>query len=172
MSLFTAAELAAARGPLVEVHLGPDGYPNGATGAALLPAPSARVWALLSDVDGYVGRLPMIHRIKREGDRLTVQLRFRVSLFSAGFEFTVDAVRDEGRRVELRWVSGEPQKLHIVLELEPAPDDKTVLRATVGFDILSLGWLVKYFLKHHPEIRFGVFAGTAIALLDGMRRAI
>lgn len=27
---------------------------------------------------------------------------------------------------------------------------------------MSLGWLVKAFLKHHPEIRFGVFPATAL----------
>jgi hypothetical protein len=41
----------------------------------------------------------------------------------------------------------------------------------IGFDIESLGWLVKLFLKHHPEIQFGVFSGCALALLESMRTA-
>ena len=42
----------------------------------------------------------------------------------------------------------------------------TILYVSCFFDILSLGWLVRFVLKHHPEIRDGVFAGTALVLLD------
>jgi hypothetical protein len=39
------------------------------------------------------------------------------------------------------------------------------------FDLESLGWLVKYFLRHHPEIQFGIFPGVALVLVDSLRRA-
>jgi hypothetical protein len=40
-----------------------------------------------------------------------------------------------------------------------------------GFDVQSLGWLVKYFLKHHSEIQHGIFPGITLVLLDSIRRA-
>ena len=41
-----------------------------------------------------------------------------------------------------------------------------------SFEVESLGWLVKYFLKHHPEIRHGIFPGVALVLHDSLRRAV
>ena len=32
-------------------------------------------------------------------------------------------------------------------------------------------WLVKYFLRHHPEIQHGIFPGITLVLLDSIRRA-
>ena len=40
------------------------------------------------------------------------------------------------------------------------------------FDLMSLGWLAKYFLRHHPEIQFGIFPGVALVLVDSLRRAL
>jgi hypothetical protein len=167
--VFSAFELAAGE-PLIRLHLGPDGVPAGATAGLLIAAPIERVWAVISDVDGYAGLIPMIHRIHREGDRVTVKLKFRISLFSVGFEFTADAVREEGRSLELRHVSGEPRALRLRFVLEPTPDGRTVLNAGIWFDMFSLGWLVKFFLKHHPEIQYGVFPGSAVVMVDSIRR--
>ena len=47
-----------------------------------------------------------------------------------------------------------------------------MLRSTAAFDAMSLGWLAKYFLEHHPEIQFGVMPGVAIGLLASMRLAL
>ena len=114
----------------------------------------------------------MIHRIKRDGDRVTVQLKFKVAFFSVGFEFVADATRDEGRRLELRWVSGEPRAIRLGFEIAPGADpSECVLHVDGSFDVHSLGWLAKYFLKHHPEIEFGIYPGVVLALLDSMRRA-
>jgi putative heme iron utilization protein len=54
------------------------------------------------DVDGFPGRVPMIHRVRLDGDRATVQLMFKLSLFSVGFESVVDVRGEERRAVELR----------------------------------------------------------------------
>lgn len=37
---------------------------------------------------------------------------------------------------------------------------------------MSLGWLAKYFLRHRPEIQFGVMPGVAVGLLESIRRAL
>ena len=156
--------------PTVEVELDSAHQPVAATATQIIAAPRDRVWRALDDVEAYPGLVPMLHKVKRVGDRVTVSLRFRISLFTTGFEFTADAIRDEGKTLELRWVAGEPRALNLRFDLEEVAGGCKV-RARVSFDVDSLGWLTRYFLKHHPEIRFGIFPGTACALLDSFRRA-
>jgi ribosome-associated toxin RatA of RatAB toxin-antitoxin module len=137
----------------------------------LIRAPRAKVWDVITDVERYAGRVPMLHKVRRDRDWVHVQLKLRVALFSVGFAFTAEVVREEGRSLELRWVDGEPRNLKLRFDLDDAPDGQTRVRAHIGFDVGSLGWLVKYFLRHHPEIQFGIFPGSALALVDSMRRA-
>jgi hypothetical protein len=44
--------------------------------------------------------------------------------------------------------------------------------ADAGFDVQSLGWLVTYFLKNHPEIQQGIFPRVTPNLLEALRRAM
>lgn len=158
--------------PLIQVHIGADGGPVGATAARYVAASPARTWAVISDVGSYGGRVPMMEHVRLDGRFVTAQLRFGVSLFSTKFSFKVERTVDEGRTVDLHWVEGEPRDLHIRLEVLPveAPG-ACILRVDIGFDIFSLGWLAKFFLKNHPEIRFGVFPGSALTLVETMRAA-
>jgi len=168
---FSAEAVLAANGPLVHVRLGADGLPRGAVAAARVAAPPRALWRVIEDVGGYPQRVPMIHRVHKDGDRVTVSLRFKVSLFSTGFEFVADVERESERRLDLVGVSGEPRGLRLGFVLEPLADGaETLMESHAEFDIHSLGWLVKYFLKHHPEIQFGIFPGVALSLLDSMRR--
>lgn len=154
------------------VQRGPDGLPAGAIGTMLIAAPVARVWEVVRDVGRYAQRVPMVHRASRNGDRVSMQLKFKLAIFSAKFGFTADLKAEEQRWLELQYVSGEPAEIRLRFELEPAEGDRaTLTRAHVSFDIQSLGWLVKYFLRHHPEIQYGVFPGTTLVLLDSIRKA-
>ena len=73
--------------------------------------------------------------------------------------------------LELSHVEGEPRDLVLRFDVLPVEDPaQSVLVAGIGFDISSLGWLVKFFLKHHPEIQYGVFPGSALTLVDTLRR--
>jgi hypothetical protein len=114
----------------------------------------------------------MIHKVKREADRAHVFLRFKLALFSVGFDF-VAAVKTEGqRRLELVGLSGEPRDIRLAFELWPHDGGKaTILSGSGGFEMQSLGFLVKYFLRHHPEIELGIFPGVALGLIDAVRRA-
>ena len=164
--------MSAMKGPIVHVRLSPDGRPAGASAETRIARPVARVWSVIADLDGYPGRVPMIDRVKRDGDRVTVHLKFKVALFSVGFTFTADATYEPERWLELRWVSGEPRGILLRFELEPADDGRAcIVRGDGEFDAMSLGWLTKYFLKHHPEIEYGIFPGVALALIDSMRKA-
>lgn len=99
-------------------------------------------------VDRFSERIPMIHKVRLDGSRAHVDLKFELSLFSVGFHF------------ELRYVSGEPRGIVLRFDLEELDDG-----------VMSLGWLAKYFLEHHPEIQFGVVPGVAVGLLESMRNA-
>lgn len=167
---FPAALIEASPEPLIQVHLGADGGPVGSTAVRRVGVSPARMWAIISDVGSYGGRVPMMDQVRMDGRFVTAQLRFGVSLFSTKFSFKVERVMDEGRSVELRWVEGEPRDLHIRLGITPASTpDACLLRVDISFDIFSLGWLAKFFLKNHPEIRYGVFPGAALTLVETMR---
>jgi len=168
---FTTEEVEAADGPLLCVRRGADGRPSGATAALPVQASVSNLWSIVSDLDAYADRVPMMDKIEREGDRVTVRLRFRVAIVSVTFSFTALATTEAEKSLELRYVSGEPANLNLRFQLAPGSEGVTVLYSTIGFDIESLGWLVKYFLRHHPEIRYGVFTGSAFALADKMREA-
>ena len=158
---------------LLRVAVDSRGIPIGATGAMLLPAPPERVWGLVRDIAHYKDYVPMIDESRRDGDHVSVGLRFKVALFSARFAFTARVVEEPGRVLELRYLTGEPRDIHIRFELEPQSDGKeTQLTVAVRFDMQSLGWLVKYFLRHHPEIQFGVLSGSALTLLQAVRSAL
>ena len=158
--------------PLVQVHVAPDHRPIGASAVARIERPVARVWQVVSEVDRYAERVPMVHKVRRQGARVEVDLKFKVALFSAGFQVTADVSMEAEKWLELRWVSGEPREIRLRFELSPLDDGKaTLIRANGAFDAMSLGWLVKFFLKHHPEIQHGIFPGTTLVLLDAMRRA-
>jgi carbon monoxide dehydrogenase subunit G len=161
------------RAPLVQLILDPAGNPAGASAVARVDAPVERVWAIVEDVDRYAERVPMVSRTRRTGDRVIVDLKFKVALFTAGFQFIADIVKDAAARTfELRWVEGEPKNIRLRFEMSPLDDGRaTLIRVTGEYEVMSLGWLVKYFLKNHPEIQHGVFPGTTLVLLDAMRRA-
>jgi carbon monoxide dehydrogenase subunit G len=155
---------------MVRTRLGDDGLPVAADCEGVVAAPPAKVWAVIEDVDRFAGRVPMIAGIKQRGAEVDVDLKFRVTLFSVHFRFVARAEIEPGRRLVLVGISGEPKQIRLSLESEPSGAG-TLLRTHASFDLHSLGWVVKYFLKHHPEIQCGVFPGVAIALHTFLARA-
>lgn len=154
----------------LRVQHGPDGRPVSAIATTRIARPLAKVWATIIEVEKFPGRVPMIHKAQRTGDRVVVDLKFKVSLLSVGFQFTVDAKYEESKWLELAWVAGEPKELRLRFDLEP-DGDGCLLHTAAQFDTQSLGFLAKYFLKHHPEIEYGIFPGVAMSLGDSMKRA-
>jgi carbon monoxide dehydrogenase subunit G len=144
--------------------------PFGARATAHILAPPERVWQLLTSFDRYPEKVPMIHAAHVEGDVVTLALRFRMGIFSTTFEFRARIERDEGRRLVLRWIEGLPRELFVGFDLVPDAGG-TRLTCELAYDIRSLGWVVKYFLKHHPEMALGSYAGTALVLVDAVRKA-
>ena len=159
--------------PLVRVVTGPGGHTTSAAAIGRIEASPARVWKVLTEVDRYAERVPLIDKVKIRGDVVDFGLRFRVSFFSVGFSFETSLREIEGRRLTLSYRSGEPKDIVIDYLVEPIAEapGSTALAVHIGFDVDSIGWLARYFLKHHPEIKHGVHAGCALALFDSMRRA-
>lgn len=166
---FPTDAIRAAPGPLVAVRRDPNGRPLAAVAAQLINAPVGKVWEAVSDVKRYPGRVPMLEKVDLTGDRVVVKLRFGMSLFSVGFSFTAAVSKVDGKTIELNHVSGEPDRLVLRYDLEPVEADMTQVHAGITFEPDSLGWLAKYFLRHHPEIRYGIFPGCAVALVESMR---
>lgn len=161
------------RSVAVIVDIDEAGLPKAARAEARFERPIADVWKVIDDVDRYADRVPMMHKVRRSGDRATVDLKFKISLFSVGFQFVVDIEKKHQEFLELRYVSGEPKGIKLRFDLESVDDGKAcVVRSTGAFDAMSLGWLAKYFLRHHPEIQFGVMPGVAVGLLEAMRAAV
>jgi ribosome-associated toxin RatA of RatAB toxin-antitoxin module len=161
-------------GPLVRVSFGPKGLPVAATAGQIVNASPERVYEILTDIEKYAERVPLIQRVKLKGDLAEFALRFKVAFFGVGFSFTSKVETLENQRVTLAYREGEPANIHIQYDIAPlaGEDERSVLFVRIGFDVDSLGWLVKFFLKHHPEIQFGIFPGCALALLESMRLAL
>ena len=213
--------------PTLQVHMGPDGLPCGAVATGFVERPAEQLWAVILDVDRFPVRIPMIDRVRRDPrtdrERVSVDLRFKVTVVSVGYGFVADVVKTETvaatppgwrptdpceapsarlptatppgwrptdpceapsarlienapeptRTLELKWVSGEPRNIHLRFHVVPSADGQTcTLTTQAAFDVRSLGWLAKYFLKHHPEIQYGIFPGVALALFDSIRRVV
>ncbi len=158
--------------PLITVRLDADGKPRGAAATDVIAHPPELVWSALRDVELYAKHLPMVHRVRQSGDDVTFHLRFKIGFFSVGFEFSARVTRDEGRGLQLVWIDGEPKDILLRFTLSPAEGGRACTVEGDGeFDLTSLGWLAKYFLRHHPEIQFGIFPGVALVLVDSLRRA-
>ena len=162
------------RSATVSIRFAENGSPVGATAVARIDRAASDVWPVLVEIERFAGRLPMIHRASRRGDEIVLDLRFKVGLiFSVGFQFVARIVQGPGHRLELRWISGEPRDVLLRFELTALDGEGACLVESEGaFDVMSLGWLAKYFLKHHPEIQFGIFPGVALVLIDSLRRAV
>lgn len=163
---------AAAQKASIEVDVGADGTPASATATTRVGAPAARLWSVIADVDRYPSFVPMLASVKRDGAKVTVHLKVRIAIITAGFHFDASVQMEEGRWLELRGTAGEPRDIRMRFELEEAADGgSTLLHTTMSFDPYSLGWMTKYLLKHHPEIRYGLFPGCAYGLADSMKQA-
>jgi ribosome-associated toxin RatA of RatAB toxin-antitoxin module len=157
---------------VVKVRLAPDGKPLGAAAVARIEHPVSVVWAAIADIERYARHLPMVHRARRQGDDVTFDLRFKIGFFSVGFSFSAHATYEKERWLELRYLSGEPKDIRLRFELTPSDDGKAcTVEGDGAFDMMSLGWLAKYFLRHHPEIQFGILPGVALVLVDSLRKA-
>jgi len=168
---FSVSTVAESHEALLAIESASDGHPIAATAAQVVNVSPARLWEIVSDPVRFTKRLPMIDRVSIDGDRVKLELRFKVALFSFGFRVDCISKKEEGKSLELVYGSGEPRNTPIRFDIEPIENGtKSVLFAHNGFDIFSLGWLVKTFLKHHPEIRYGVYPGSALSLLDAVKR--
>jgi ribosome-associated toxin RatA of RatAB toxin-antitoxin module len=160
-------------GPVVQVYLGRGERPVGATATARVAAPLGRVWTVLSDVERFSRLMPMVSGVRRRGEDLAFDLKFKVGFFSAGFEFVARITLVKEKEVAIRWVSGEPRDLLLRFTMAPLEEDGAcTVDIEATFELESLGWLVKFFLKNHPEIRHGIFPGVALVLHDSLRRAL
>ena len=159
-------------GPVVRVTVARDGRPIRAAATARIEASASRVWSTIYDIERFANYLPMVNHARRRGDSVTFDLKFRIGFFSVGFEFTANATYETDKWLDLAWTAGEPRDIRLRFQLTPIDGDKACLvETTAEFDVQSLGWLVKYFLKHHSEIQHGIFPGITLVLLDSIRRA-
>jgi hypothetical protein len=166
-----------ARNPVVELLRSPVGISSGARAFARVDAPVASVLAAFDRIEkegsfsAFVKHIPMVRELKRDGDRFRIELQFRVSVLSVRFGGTTRLVRESESAVRFDYIDGEPVGLSLRFAAH-ALEDKALLQIDVAFDIDSLGWLAKHFLRHHPEIRDGAHTGTAVAIVEALRRAV
>jgi ribosome-associated toxin RatA of RatAB toxin-antitoxin module len=167
---------ALAEGPLVRLFNRADGKPRAASGLVLVQAPPERVWECIRDMRSLQRFIEMVESLRvlppgPSGEELVrVNLRFKIAIFSARFHFVARVAREEDSRVELTYHSGKVRDLAIRLEVAKVPGNRTILHCLVQFDIHSLGWLVNIFVRHHPEIEWGIHAGSAMSIAESVRK--
>lgn len=146
------------------------GYPATASASCWVAASPSRVWSVVSNVKGYAALVPMLHDVRVDRGLATVQLRVGFGLFGSTFSFVARIVESSTQAVELVHVSGEPAGFRLRFSLsEGAAPHVTRLVADLAFDPDSLGWLASLFSKRHPELRYGIVPGCALALLESVR---
>ena len=111
--------------------------------------------------------IPMIKSLSLDGDRAAIQMQFKVAFLSVNFGVKGRVTRESERVVHFQSSEGEPRDTHLRFELKD-----NAVELTISFDLDSLGFVAKYFLKHHPEIRPGIFAGVAYSVGDSIQRQL
>ena len=157
-------------GPLIRLHVSPTGKPIGAWGAISISRPLDEAWKTIAEVQHLWDRVPMVHRVDVGTDRLRMQLRFKIALFAVtfGFEVAIHWIGDHS--LELTYLSGEPRDMHLRFDMvSGASAEETILYVRGSFDVDSVGFLAKYFLKHHPEIRSGIFPGVVVSIMEAIK---
>ena len=155
---------------VIELWRDSRGRANGATGWQRLPLAKARAIELLGKNSGRQDltsslRVPIVRHLRRNGDTIDLGLHFRFALLSFRFGIIARLERRDDALV-FHYLSGEPRDASLVLSIVEDGADSSVLRCELGFDLDSLGWVVKYFLKHHQEIRAGIYTGSVAAILE------
>jgi len=149
---------------------------------ALIRAPVDKVVHAVEQVrqhdGGFLNDVNMIHKfkiLKDDGDKLRVRIDMRYRYFVLSFKFHIiaDVFVREGGRLDLHAVDGKVKDLAIHFRLRPANEGKhTLFFCSMYYDVSSLGWLVDYFLKHHPEIELGVFSGSAPIITLALKETV
>ena len=166
-----------ARNPVVELLRSPTGISSGARAFARVDAPVSALQVAFDRIekDGsfaeFVKHIPMVRELKRNGDRFRIELQFRMSILSVRFGASMRLVRETPYAVRFDYIEGEPERLSLRFAAHEL-DGRSLLQIDVGYDIDSLGWLAKHFLRHHPEIRDGAHTGTAVAIVEALRHAV
>jgi len=171
-------------GILNHVERAPDGTLLRSVAAALVRAPLEKVVEevrrIKSHDGGFLRDVNLIHRVTvlpgtGEALRLGLALRYRFLLFRTTFEVEADVTLGEGASLDLVGVKGKPSGLlaHFrAIPVSPGGQAATLVLCSLRFDISSLGWLVDYFLRHHPEIELGVFSATAPVIALCLKEAV
>lgn len=171
-------------GILNHVERAQDGTLLRSVAVALVEAPLERVVEEVRRIrtheGGFLRDVNLIHRVQvltgpPGGLRLRLAMRYRFLFFRTTFEVDADVLLGEGASLDLVGVSGKPSGLRAhfrALPVSPAGRPETLVFCSLRFDIASLGWLVDYFLRHHPEIELGVFSATAPVIVLTLKEAV
>lgn len=168
------------RFPLIELQRDGRGRASGARAWARIDRDGAACKAALDQIEHeasfakFVTHIPMVREIKREGALMRIDLQFKVAIVSVKFGAKTRLIRESENAVRMDYVEGEPAGLSLRFAYSTPPElaGKALLSISSAYDADSLGWLAKNFLRHHPEIRDGAQAGTAVAIVEALRKAI
>jgi hypothetical protein len=170
------------KGVLSHAELDPSGKYERSVSVTLIRAPIEKVVRAVErvrhDNGGFLNDVNMIHKFKilqDDGDRLRVRIdmRYRYVVLSFKFHVVADVFVREGGRLDLHAVEGKVKDLAIHFRLRPVHDgEHTLFYCSMYYDVSSLGWLVDYFLKHHPEIELGVFSASAPVISLALKQTV
>lgn len=152
------------------------GVPVGVKNWLTVPLPPERIVERITALQGrfdfspFLVEIPMVRNLQIVGDNVRIELQFKVAFLSVKFGCRAKIIREANNIVRVEYVDGEPAGLRLRFTLLPDGEGLSRVEVESGFDLDSLGWVAKYFLKHHPEIRPGVFAGVGYAISDVIRR--
>jgi len=163
-----------ARGDLALVESLPDDKLKQATVMALVEAPPATVWKVLTDYEHYTDFIPNVAEanvVKREGRDVVVAYEIEVPGSNVEYTrrdrlFPPDRIEawlddDEGDITRGAW------RWQLV---STATGSRTILILTLYYDVAESSWVMRQFLKSNPTTEHGLNVASGQVAVEAMKK--
>ncbi len=165
-------------GPLIMVEEAPKGLPW-VTAGVLIDAPPAAVWDVMTDFARYrefVPQTEMSNVVKKEGDKVDVDLGIRVklnALLGVSIEYSLRYTLFPPHRIAWIRTAGELEYTEGEWNLVPVDGgSRTVAFYSFVSDIKSTSAVVGYLINQQPSMEVAIQTSTAILVARSMKERV
>lgn len=144
---------------------------------ALINAPVQKVWNVITDYEHYPEFMPQTKRVavEKENDNVwnvEYNLYFKFTIIKITVHYVVETYLDPP--YDIWWTTKEGADNDIKLamgrwELFPLSENKTAAFYTIYSDLKSMGRLIKFFLKHQPQIELAIPVSTGALVVNAIK---
>ena len=164
--------------PLVVVEEHEDATLKLVTGGVLVEAPSAVVWAVITDYEKYPEWMPEVEQVtvlKEEGNMREVRydLLFKISIIKRKVNYTLRMLYDEPKRIEWELVEGDFDRAIGGWQLIPIRGGQaTMVYYSTFTNLRSMGSLIGGLLKQQPALEMAIQVSAAVTVVQKLRERV